>query len=97
VDLFYGSPSLGVTTANVYHDPSAVFALYEGFEEGTGLFSQTTLCGAAVTPNDLESTYSNPYAGERSLYAANGAVTMLAAPLTAPLVCLPLFSSSFSV
>jgi len=86
VDMFYGSPTLGVTTVNTYHDPAAVFALYEGFEaNGTGAFSQTTLCGAEATPNDLEASDANPYAGGGSLYAKAGAVTMLAAPLATPL------------
>jgi hypothetical protein len=63
-----------------------VFALYEGFEaNGTGVFSQTTLCNAEATPNDLETTDTNPYAGSGSLYAKAGAVTMLAAPLPMPL------------
>jgi hypothetical protein len=52
---------------------------------GTGAFSQTTLCGAEATPNDLEASDANPYAGGGSLYAKAGAVTMLAAPLATPL------------
>jgi hypothetical protein len=83
VEMYYGSPDLGISKANPYNNPAAVFHMYEGFEGGNS-FEQAAPCGGAQTANGLEVSEQLPFAGRWSLYANPGATTVLRAAAPSP-------------
>jgi hypothetical protein len=76
VDMYYGDPNFGVVTRNAKNDPEAVFAFYDGFEEGAdgdapGAAKWDGSCTEAGTGPEISSAIA--YAGAGALYVPEGA------------------------
>jgi len=90
IEMYYGNPYIGITTPNELNNASAVFHMYEGFEDGApgvGMFSLSTSCDnlAPVNPNAFQVLSQLPFAGKYSLYAVWGQEGVLVADAPSPI------------
>lgn len=86
VEMYYGAP--GHYWPNTHSNPSAVFAFYEGFEDGTaGAFAAVQPCtlDPSEEPGFVVEAFSEAYAGSYALHAPVGVRAVLSAPLAAGL------------
>jgi hypothetical protein len=88
IEMYYGSPDLGISRPNAYNDPHAVFHMYEGFEDiSSSIFEDAPTCtGEEAGSSWLQHDYTSqlPLSGSRSMYVLPGATTMVRAVAAAP-------------
>lgn len=85
VEMYYGAP--GHYWPNPYSNPSAVFAFYEGFEDGTaGAFAPVEPCSMEPAEGGdgfVVEEFAEAYAGRYALHAPVGVRAVLSAPFAA--------------